>query len=220
MNFQIEFFLSLVNVLLAELIRHTEEHWDAFWSAFPNPLAMLDIALSFFTGLLGVATAAPINAMEAMFIKRLRENKIHNRVMTLENAVRLAFQGHAELVRNVTFTDSSGIVGWLAQWIGSFLWRLSKNISLLRDLLGAKTQQEAIDAVLRALKKRVGLLRVVAAIIAVILVVETLGFLLWCVGLALFFVEGSATKLLLFPNRPRKRENKPTVQYRIGVGKS
>lgn len=220
MLFQIEFVFAVVEATIKQFFRYLDEHWTSLWVAFPNPVAMLDVLISFFTGLPGILTAAPFNAMEEMFIDRLRAAKLHNRVMTLENAIRLAFQSHAEVVRNVTFTDSSGIVGWLAGVIGRFLWTLGKRFRFLLDLLGAKSEEQVIQVVLNSLKRRAGLIRVVAMVIGIILAVEWVGFLLWCIGLGLFFVEGSVERLLLFPNRPRVRENKPSTQYRQKRAKS
>lgn len=218
MSFTLDFLFGLVNGTLRALIRHLEEGLEALWNAFPNPVKMLDVAFNFITGIPGILVSAPFIAVETAFIRKLRQAKLHNRLMTLENAVHMAFDAHAEFVRNITFTDSSGIVGWLAGWIGRFLWTFGKRVKLILSLLGARTEAEVISVVLRALKSRLALIRVIAAVLAVILLIEWLGFLFWFIGLMLLFIEGSATKLLLFGNRPRLRRNKPGVQYRQGRG--
>ncbi len=220
MTFQLEFLFRLVEGTLRGFYRHVEEHVELVIQAFPNPVAMLDAVVNFFTGLPGVFVSAPFVAMEAALISRLKKAKMHNRVMTLEKAIHLAFDAHAEVARNLTFTDSSGLIGWLAGAIGRFLWSLAKNLKLLRNLIGAKTEAEAIQVVLRSLQSKANLLRVVAMVIGILLAIEWIGFLLWNIGLMLIFIEGGVNKLLLFPNRPKVRLDKPSRQYRQGRTKA
>jgi len=216
MQFQLEFIFNLVEGTIRGLIRHLNDHLDDFFAAFPNPVAMLDVLVNFFTGLPGIFVSAPFVAMEIAIIKRLKALKVHNRLMTLENAVHMAFDAHAEVARQITFTDSSGLLGWLGGVIGRFLWTFAKRLKLLRDLLGAKSEAEVIRVVINSLKSRVSLLRVVAMVIGIVLAIEWLGFLLWNIGLLLLFIEGSVAKLLLFPNRPRVALDKTSRQYRQG----
>lgn len=214
MWFQIQFLLATVEGFIKSVTEYTVESIEAVWDAAPNPLAMWDAVMNFFTGLPGLVVSAPFNGMKEFVLDQLRKGKMLKRVMTLEQAINLAFDAASEFARNVTFMDSSGIVGWLAGWIGRFLWTLTKRIKLLRSLFRAKSEAEAIQVVLDSLKRRVGLLRIVAMVIGAILIIHTIGFMFWTIGLALLFLEGSVEKRLLFNKHPKQSIDKPSRQYR------
>lgn len=218
--FQIQFLLAIVSGFAKSVGDYVADYVDQFTDAFPNPTKMFDVALNFFTGMPGLIVSAPFEGMKEFVLTQLRKGKVLKRVMTLEQAVNLAFDAHAEFARNVTFTDSSGIVGWLAGVIGRFLWTLGKRIKFILALLKAKTEDQVIAVVLNSLKSKAALIRVVAVVIGAILLVHTVGFLFWVIGLGLIFLEGSYEKRLLFPNRPRIAVDKNSRQYRQGVSKA
>lgn len=183
-------------VIIPGLLRTSILFWERvqrlfreLWDAFPNPIAMADAVVSFFTGLLGFLVQIPIAGVEKSILDALSKSKARHRVFTTEQMIRIWFDIWRTAVQTVTFTGENSLLEFLARSLAIGIWRLSRRIRLIRGLIAAKTEAEMISVFLRSLKSKVGLLRVFAIIIGSAVLAIGVGFFVWTIAMSIAVLE-------------------------------
>lgn len=191
---------SLIRGLEAELAGLFSDTWKAikeFISAFPNVLKMADVVARWATSLLGRALAAPIRGVAEMMIARLKDGRLHNRVLRLDDAVRMVSRGFEEALQFVTMTDETGLLGLICGILARRVFRFVKRVKLIAGLIAAKTEEEFVAIVIQSLKTRaylfVWLALIVAAVGVVIVASVWVCFTCWC----LVFIKSLESEYLL-----------------------
>jgi len=110
--------------------------------AFPNVKEMADIITRWATSLLGRLITAPITGLEATIVMYLTRASLHNRLIRVDDAVRLMFEGPRSFIRFITLTEEAGIISYLAQRFGIWLYHTVKSVKLLSRLIRAASAEE------------------------------------------------------------------------------
>lgn len=187
LKFWFKVITASVEPTLQNLVEFTEKKFRAFWYAFPNPVKMLDVAVSFMTGWVGILLQFPFNGVEVLFLGYLKEYKLGSKVMTVENAIKGFFACQRELFSVVTNTNENGLVIWLLQWLGRTIWAKFKSFKFLLALLNVKTEEEFVLLIINKWKKRALFLRAFYTVIYVLVTVVWAAFLVSALGLLINF---------------------------------
>lgn len=169
----------------------------AVWNAFPNVYRMLDEIVRYCTGLLGFIVTIPISGVETYFLDVLKETGYGRKLIRVDDATKEMFNIWKWLFTQGTLTSENSIVVVLAGFVTRFLYRFTKSVYLLRNILAAKTEEELVQVVVNSLRHRVFLLRIAAIVFGIILAGLSIGFYVFVVGWALFWLSGEAWKTVL-----------------------
>lgn len=190
------------------IVGRLEDGLTDLWKAFPHPFKMLDVVIGFATGLPGVILTIPIETLKAEYLAVLRVGKVHNRLMTVEDAASALFDSHSEFIKTVTFTNDSTFLQWLGESVGRWAWSFVKRFKTLLKILGAKSEEELIQIIVKKVLTRLRFLRFLAVLYAFILVVEIYGFFFMLVGFTLTMSSGRFERGILPQDSKRIRTNK------------
>lgn len=217
--------MEWVKILIESLINGAFRQWDVlvgdslkawgeFWNAIPNPFRMLDALLRFFSSFIGRAVAIPASGIAETVITRLQTVKMHNRVIRVDDSLRMFAKGTEEFLQAITTTDESGLVETLLTAVSVRLWRLWKDIKLVRMIVGAEDEIDFVEKVIASYRKKAVLYGIVG------LVVGVLGFILifslyvsmacWC----FVFIKGEEGKFIL------PQDSKKTWRKKGGMSRS
>jgi len=165
--------------------------------SFPNLVKMADDVARFATSLIGRALAVPITGVGEALIDRLRDGKLHNRVIRVDEAIRMFARGPEEVVQAITFTDETGLVGLMASAIGRFVYRFVKRFRLIAGLIAAKTEEEFIAIVLQSLLRRVWLISWAAIIVAAVVIITYLSWVWIMTSFCFVFIKQLEDRYIL-----------------------
>lgn len=191
--------------------------------AFPNPWKMADVAAKWATSVIGRALAVPTSGMAEAFIDRLKEDKLHNRVIRVDDAVRLVARAWEEGVQSVTLTDETGIIGVIVGAVAGWFYRTVKKIKLLAVLIKSKDEVEFVFQVLEWLRKRTFVNLWVAAVALVLVVSFYVSGIITMTLLCLVIIKGDHMNYILPQDSKRvwrKRGGVARVNARRGPDES
>ena len=164
--------------------------------AFPNVLKMADLVSRYSSGMIGRAFAVPLVGIGDVLVARLRVLKVHNRLIRLDDAVRMFVRGPEEFLQEATLTDESGLVAIAIGRVARFLHRTFKNLKLLW-VLQVKGEEEFVLAIIAAWKRRgflyLWVLIIVAALLFVVILSTYVSVSMW----SMVFVKGLEKEYLL-----------------------
>jgi len=155
----LEFVFRGLKEELELLIEDTENFVKELRRAIPNVFRMLDLTSRFVTSLTGRLLTVPLTGLGEAFIAQLRKRGIHNRLLRLDEAVRLFIDGPKEALRQITFTSDSGIIQVLIVWSAQFIHRTIKRIRLLSWLFKVRSEEQFVEVILRVWSGKLKILR-------------------------------------------------------------
>lgn len=189
------------------------------WTEFPNVWKMGNVIVRYSTSMVGRLVNLPLDIVANGLVGWLRFHRLHNRLIRLDEVVFLLADSTNHVLRNVTLTDSSGIVGVASQWLARFLWRWIKQVRFLSALLKVGSEEEFVNLIISKLKRRVRFFLWVALII---LILATLTFIsgymaLWLLGWS-FYSERGDHYLLSQDSKRVWRKTRHVVRVNRGRG--
>jgi hypothetical protein len=205
-----------------EFIERVDRFLDDFGDAFPNPLRMVNVTLEFVTGIPGFLVAVPFNGFAANARDFTNAAGYKHRLMTSENAISVPFEIAESLAKGVTFTTEDGIIEWLAQRLGTFLWTLYKRLKFVLDLIDAFPEFEDVLDVIQFVKGVLkGTLKLNIIVAAIALILAFFAFAaanVISVGLIIFVYSGRFEELLL-PQDSQRVGGTRKGQHRLNLRK-
>lgn len=223
-------FLEILFAIGEEVIDRLGQSINQTIGAFPNLLAIADIWIQFFTGLLGIVLSKSATQYWRLWYQSFEKRstrqpdsigdpsgKPWQHVMQPAAAGEFATACCEAGFKAVTLTDDNSLVYVIATGLGRWLWSLVKRFKLLRAVLKLKDVEGAVALVLAIVQKRFARLWLLAFAAA-------LGFLLWLSiafsGLAalisLYTAPDLWKRFTLFSQHPRKKERSKRIYRRIG----
>lgn len=201
--------LAAVRGITDDLLNHFQLFFsrvtDALKNPFTAPVKLIDALLMLVTGTVGIILRTPIVAFRDTVLQEMRRFKVHNRLMTFESAVRLAFDSMSKWVNVVTFTDESGLIAVIAQSLGRFTWRLRSRIKFLRLLITATSEAEIIQGMVASFQRKIVLFRWVGLVLGALALLGLLGSIALWGGLAFLIADRTDSQLgFLVPNNRRR----------------
>lgn len=186
-----------------------------FLGAFPNPLAMVDVTVRFWTGIPGRLVGIPFSGLRRIGKHYVELAGLKHTVIKTPDAVALPYTQLESFIRFVTFTGESGLLSVIATWAARFTWNAFKGIRRLIQILGAKSELELVEIFTDALTKRIVLFRIAGAILGFVALFCLVGAQLLMLGFGTMLVSGEFQKIPLFQGHPREKQ-KTTIRRRIG----
>lgn len=204
--------------LVGELIDSLNRWWERVRGSLRNPftalVVILDATLQLITGAVGILLRFPIVGMRELFLQEMRKTGALRRIMTVESAIKLCFDSLSKYVNVITFTDESGIIEVVAQFIGRTAWRLRSRIKLLRALIAVSSEADAIRIVTDSFRRKAALFRWVGIVFGILAGVGILAVVPVFIGLGFLFMDRSPKALGVFPDNNRRRIVKGKRQTR------
>jgi len=183
---------------------------------FPNLPRMVDLLTRFTTSLLGRLVAIPTRGVAELLVETLRIHKLHNRLIRLDDAVRLVFRGYTEFHQQITLTDETGIIGVVAGIAASWVYRLVKKFRLIAKLIAAESEAEFVLVITTAIRTRVYLLFWVGFILLSVVVVSFAGAVMTALVFFIPFASGLHHEYLL-PQDSRREWQRKSGSVRINL---
>ena len=213
----IEATIRGIDLAFADWKSDTALALEELWASFPHPWKMADVLLRWSTSLAGRLITAPYAGLGEVLIARLSHFGFTNRVMRVDDAIRLMLAGPLSVFRLATFTDQTGILGVFGVWIGRTLYRGFKRsrllFKLLQILIGNLTEAEFLAKLVSGLKTRALLFFWVAVILYILCVLATAGVIFSLLFVPVGFWTGAAQKLIL------PQDSKRVWRKRGGMGR-
>lgn len=197
--FILEVFWRGLKETFGEMQRRSERFAVEMWDAFPNLLKMLDLTLAYSSGFAGYLVTIPIAGFENYYIQALRDAKLANRLIKTEDAVRLFFAPWKWLSRQGTLTSENGLLEVMAGWFARFVYRFTKRVQLLRNVIKAQNAAELAKAIVDSLRGKVALLRIAAIAFGIIIVLIIVAFAVWILALGAWTVFEADWRKVVLP---------------------
>jgi hypothetical protein len=177
---------------------------DELEKAFPNPVAMADVLVQFYSGLVGRLLGVPFAGIEAQILRLIKLTGYGNRVMTLNSAVRMFAASFREIMLNVTGTSENGLVTSLLMASARFIWQLRSRFKLLRLIIRAPSFEVFFEEwVVRRLTRKARFYGVALVVVGFFAMVAWVGILASLLGIVLMVLTGSIPRFLLAQDSTR-----------------
>lgn len=205
---------SVIEGSIEDMVSVVDLWWSrvklALRNPFTFPIRFLDATLKLFTGLVGIVVRAPISGLRQTVLDALRANKLHNRIMTFESAVHLAFDSLSKWTNLMTFTDESGIIGILLQRMGRTLWHLRSRYKLVKLFIAAESESEIIAGLVKSYKGKFSRFKWIAGVFASLSLMGFLGAIALWGGFAFLLADREDLRQIgvLENDNPRRRRKK------------
>lgn len=140
-----------------------------------KPIEAINAVLDLVTGWGVIVLAIPDRGLETFVLERAHELRVHNRLMTVQAAIRGIYDAQVALIGAVTFTGPDSLQSLIVSGTARFFWRLVKHVKLLRALLRVGSEAELVQVFIDSWLGKLKLLRAVGFAVAVLLIFVKLG---------------------------------------------
>lgn len=201
-----------------ELVRRWGFFMTSFWNHVSRLqlLAAFDDVLGMFSGSLGLILTIPDRGIAEKIVQSLTEQKLHNKLIRVDEAARGFFLSQADFITFATGTGQNSVGEVIVRWFARFSYQLVKNIQLLRSLLKVKNEADMIELLLKKFLGPLRLARFVGTVLAIVATVLKVGVIVSAIGFS--FGRDSFDRFILPQTSLRKRVScrGKSVRKRLG----
>jgi len=135
--------LSAVVELVERIAGRFGDWLGDLWDAFPNPAAMVDVTIRFFTGVLGEALASVLTIRWSLAAEAVG-NQCKGKLMSPKDSILFVKDCLENSIQKVTMTEEQSVFEWLTQKLGVFTFNLVKRFGTIKSLLAIQTAADVV----------------------------------------------------------------------------